>query len=228
MLVESISFGGVGRDSGACNSCLGAESVLAGGWRLSLLTAVAVCSHHREALASPDVPGITHILNRGGEGGERLLIPIFSVLGAHYWGIVRGGFEVYPPPQRAILNGHSRNTSSEPPLYPKLPWPLHDGSATLEFCVSGQSPAREDQRCAHREDMRLSHCALRLLYPQRGHCSLRSCRGLYRADRQKTHPAFWFVSESWRINNSLRCQSLSAKIWILKWNLRATTATVVG
>lgn len=148
MPVESISFGGVGRDSGACNSCPGAESVLPGGWRLSLLTAVAVCSHHREALASPDVPGITHILNGG--GGERLLTPIFSVLGAHYWGIVRGGFEVYPPPQRAILNGHSLNTSSEPPPPPQTTltaprWVCHTGILCFRPKSSQRGPAVRSQ-----------------------------------------------------------------------------------
>lgn len=104
---------------------------------------MAVCSHHREALASPDVPGITHIL-------ERLLIPIFSVLGAHYWGIVRGGFEVYPPPQRAILNGHSLNTSSEPPPPPQTTltaprWVCHTGILCFRPKSSQRGPAVRSQ-----------------------------------------------------------------------------------
>lgn len=161
-------------------------------------------------------------------GGRDCWHPFFPFWGLTTGALWEGALKSIPLHKGPFWMGIPWILPASPPLHPKLPWPLHDGSATLEFCVSGQSPAREDQRCAHREDMRLSRCALRLLYPQRGHCSLRSCRGLYRADRQKTHPAFWFVSESWRINNSLRCQSLSAKIWILKWNLRATTATVVG
>lgn len=227
MLVESISFGGVGRDSGACNSCLGAESVLAGGWRLSLLTAVAVCSHHREALASPDVPGITHILNGGGD----CWYPFFLFWGLTTGALWEGALKSIPLHKGPFWMGIPWILPASPPPPPQTTltaprWVCHTGILCFRPKSSQRWPAVRSQ--GGYEALSLCSQASLLLYPQRGHCSLRSCRGLYRADRQKTHPAFWFVSESWRINNSLRCQSLSAKIWILKWNLRATTATVVG
>lgn len=120
ILVESISFGGVGRDSGACNSCLGAESVLAGGWRLSLLTAVAVCSHHREALASPDVPGITHILNRG-EGGRDCWYPFFPFWGLTTGALWEGALKSIPLHKGPFWMGIPGILPASPPSTPNYP-----------------------------------------------------------------------------------------------------------
>lgn len=120
MLVESISFGGVGRDSGACNSCLGAESVLAGGWRLSLLTAVAVCSHHREALASPDVPGITHILNGGG-GGETADTHFFRFGGSLLGHCERGLWSLSPSTKSHSEWAFPEYFQRAPPSTPNYP-----------------------------------------------------------------------------------------------------------